>query len=274
MFCSVAHSEGLYLSGRAGGSILQEYDEEGLGFTVTSSHETGFNFGSALGYQFTNNVRGELEFSFQQNGIEKLTVKSSDPSLNGLTVGADGDFQFFNFMINGFWDFNNNSPVTPFLMAGTGASVIKLDDLKVGSISIPDETAARLGYQLGGGAAYAFSEKVDLTLDYRFFGTAGTTLLSHNVAVGMRFNMFSKATRKNSSRSERRRMAHLQKGVKPLERNTEKVATPNLKGIKKRRQILLDIKKDCSLETNSPYAPPYSNEFLECMSSHGWTRKQ
>lgn len=135
-FCSVAHSEGLYLSGRAGGSYLQDYDEEGSGGTITSFHEIGFNFGSALGYQFTNNVRGELEFAFQQNGLNKLTAKSSDPSLNGLSVGADGDFQFFNFMINGYWDFVNNSPVTPFLMAGAGASVIKLDDFNVGTISL------------------------------------------------------------------------------------------------------------------------------------------
>jgi opacity protein-like surface antigen len=274
---SIAHSEGFYFSGKAGASILQDADFFGEnGLILTTSHDVGFNVGGALGYQWNKRFRGELEFSYQQNGLDTAQITQSNlPSEVGLFLGADGEFHFFNFMLNGFLDFANNSPVTPYLMAGMGGSQIRFDDVQIDSIIFLKDSITRFAYQFGTGLAYDHSENIDLTLDYRFFGTDGSTFLSHNIAVGVRFYLSPKSKHASSSRSAstRKNLSDSQNWDGNEEIKSVRNVASNSKSFKNDPRLLIS-KKECASVTNNPYIPPYTNEFLDCMKEHGWNQKK
>ncbi len=286
--CSIAHSEGFYLSGQVGPSILQDADNEANSIILTTSHDVGFNVSGALGYQWNKYLRGELELSYQRNGVKTLTVtQSSFPSLNGLAVKTDGDVRLFNVMLNGFWDFPSNSPVVPYLMGGVGVSSVALEDVTTGSILFADDSTGVTAYQLGAGLDYDFSERIDLTLGYRLLGTSDpefedstgvkfdSEILSHNIAFGVRFYFSpkSKTTSSSISASAKRSLENSKISNGNEEIKSARNAVSDAQGVKNDPRLLL-IKKECGLVTNNPHSPPYTKEFLNCMKERGWAQKK
>jgi len=191
---SIANSAGgPYVSGSLGFSILSDVDMTDPtlpGITLDVESDTGFVFGVAAGYDLGNNIRVEGEIAYQQNDLDKA-------SLLGLVVDLSGDSSSLALLLNGYYDFANESAFTPFISAGLGVARVEINDFNVAGSGVPSESDddTVFAYQIGAGVSYAINDQIDLDVKYRYFGTSdpefnSTTseYSSHNFYAGMRFS--------------------------------------------------------------------------------------
>lgn len=122
--------------------------ETGAPATLTTSYDTGWTLGAALGYNF-GNTRLEGEIAYQKADEDKA-------SWAGVTSDATGDVSALSFLVNGYYDFTNSSAFTPYLSAGLGFAKIKW----AGDGYSVDDTV--FAYQVGAGVGYALSKKSPL----------------------------------------------------------------------------------------------------------------
>lgn len=187
-------AEGPYVSGNLGLAMPSDSDvnNSGLpGLTVVVESDMGLALGVAAGYGFGNNIRIEGEVVWQKNDVDKA-------SLLGIELDFTGDTSSLALLLNGYYDFVNESAFTPFISAGLGYARVELNDIGVvggdDPFSVDDKV---LAYQIGAGVAYAANEKVSVDVKYRYLGTSdleyGTEVFtetmeysSHNVYAGIR----------------------------------------------------------------------------------------
>lgn len=192
-FSSSAYSaEGLYVSGNIGFGMASDSDVTDStipGFTLTMEYDTGFALGAALGYDF-NRFRVEGEIAYQKNDIDKVSAL-------GVPLDASGDVSALAFLINGYFDFVNDSAFTPYISAGLGYAQIDLNDFNIVGSGEPNysQDDSVFAYQVGLGVGYAVTEKVTIDVKYRYFATddpefdtAEAEVASHNFLFGVRFN--------------------------------------------------------------------------------------
>lgn len=193
----VIAADGPYISGHIGASWLSNADFDGSdpGIRLSSEVEfdTGLHLGAACGYDF-GEFRVEGEFGYQSHEFKKMT----DIELNGIPLGdvdADGDIDAFLFLINGFYDIDTGTKLTPYLGGGIGFAALEIKDLFVAGIIRGDKDDTVFAYQLVGGIAYEITEQFAADLSYRFiatsdpdFGSIESEYKSHNIVAAIRFS--------------------------------------------------------------------------------------
>lgn len=177
-----------YFSVQVGATWLEDADLDG----VDAEFDTGYNVGAAGGYDF-GMARLEAELAYRENDFDKL-------KLGGLSAGADGDMSAFSFMVNGYWDLENATPLTPYLGAGVGVANVEISDLEVAGIDVADDDDTVFAYQLAAGIGFELNQAMILDLGYRYFATEDPEFDSdlggdfegeydsHNVSLGLRMN--------------------------------------------------------------------------------------
>ena len=185
-----AQSKGMYLSGTAGASQMLDSDINGTGVNITVGADPGYNLGIALGYAYDNNWRTELEMGYGQSGVDKVT---------GAANGG-GDISALRSFFNGYYDFANKTPWTPYLGAGIGVASVDFSDVTPVGGSRIDDSDTVFAYQAGAGVGYSLSDRLGLFFDYRFLRTSdpgfrtnsGVSVDSehreHNFIVGLRWS--------------------------------------------------------------------------------------
>jgi len=190
-FTAQAYSaDGPYLSANLGLAALSDSDITNPGEESEElSYDTGWTLGAAVGYRF-NNVRVEGELSYQKNDADQL-------SQMGDISDMKGDATSTALLVNGYYDFANESAFTPYISAGLGYAKVETNDMNVVGSSGSDfnEDDGVFAYQVGAGVGYAVNENVTLDLKYRYFATEDAELdtsevefASHNFLVGIRYN--------------------------------------------------------------------------------------
>ena len=191
-YSSAFSDEGLYVCGNIGFAMLSDSDitdSTDPGVTLTMEYDTGWTLGGALGYGF-GSFRVEGEIAYQANDIDKLSIL-------GIPFNASGDVSSLAFLINGYFDFVNDSAFTPYLSAGLGYAKVDLNDFNIAGSGEPDysDDDSVFAYQVGLGVGYAVTEKVTIDVKYRYFATedpefdtAEVEVASHNFLFGVRFN--------------------------------------------------------------------------------------
>lgn len=193
VFTSAAMAaDGPYVSANLGLAMLSDSDITDStvpGIDMELSFDSGWTIGAAAGYRFSN-FRVEGELAYQANDIDET-------SAFGFSVDSSGDVAGTAFMVNGYYDFVNSSPFTPFISAGLGYANVEINDYTIPGSGIPayNDDDSVFGYQLGIGVGYSVNENVVLDLRYRYFATEDlefdTTEVevnSHNFMVGVRYN--------------------------------------------------------------------------------------
>lgn len=197
-------ADGPYVGLHGGAVFLHdaEYTESG-GVSYTVEHDPGFMAGGMIGYK-EGRGRMEFEVSYRQNDwddIVDLNVAGvgSLASFEAAGIGVDGHISTIIFLVNAYYDFDNKTPFTPYVMAGIGAAYVELDDLRLTlggiTVDVPGEDDFTFAYQFGAGVSYALGQRVSLSTDYRIFpisnpefeGTDGE-YLSHNIMVGVKYH--------------------------------------------------------------------------------------
>ena len=161
---TMAQGNSWYVAGGLGVSFANDVDNEQLGTTVTAEFDTGMLGTVAVGHTF-GGWRAEGELAYLQNDISSLKVGS-------MSAPAGGDFSAAALMANVYYDIDTDSKWKPFIGAGAGFANVSINNLASGGIAIADDSAGVFAYQLKAGIGYAFTDALDGTLGYRFFGTA------------------------------------------------------------------------------------------------------
>jgi OmpA-OmpF porin, OOP family len=161
---AIAQGGSWYVAGGLGASFANDSDIQQLGVTITSELDTGAMATVAFGRTF-GGFRAEGELSYIKNDISGLTAF-------GLTVPASGDVSATALMANVYYDFNADSKWKPFVGGGAGYANLSINNLVSGGFALADDSAGVFAYQFKAGIGYAFTDSLDGTLGYRFFGTA------------------------------------------------------------------------------------------------------
>ena len=175
---------GLYVGGGLGYTILT-----GTSGKVTSpGKSTGFGnlntnggFGSvaSVGYGYGNGFRAEIEGNF-------LTQQTR---VSGGGLGGGGNVTNYGGSVNGFYDFNTGSALTPFVGLGIGYELTKLNSYSLytpGPANVVGVKNSEKGALAGNaflGAAYAIpgAPGLAVTAEYRFSGSFATETFGTNV---------------------------------------------------------------------------------------------
>jgi opacity protein-like surface antigen len=158
-----------YISVGIGGASQSaaSYNESGL--YLNADAEVDFGGGGAFnicyGSKLQNTpVRLEAELLFTGTDIDSF----EDQNFGTLPVGEDAGSFLFAGLLNGYLDWNNSSPVTPYIMGGVGVGSYMLDfDNGMGEGS----AISFLG-QFGLGAYVSLNET--FALDFKFKNVIGT----------------------------------------------------------------------------------------------------
>jgi len=191
---AVCNAKGPYISGNVGVAIADSMDASTPlipGIVATAECDTGIAFGLAFGYDF-DGLRVEAEGAYQKNDFDTVSAL-------GITTNLAGDVDVFSLLCNVYYDFNNSSPITPYIGAGIGMSMVSINDIglpnMIGPVGLSlDDTA--LSYQVGGGVSFIITKRVSLDLKYRYlcvpdlqFLVADSDFDSHNILLGLRFSI-------------------------------------------------------------------------------------
>jgi OmpA-OmpF porin, OOP family len=187
--CASALAGDIYLNGNLGAVFLNDSDlTQSDGTKGKAEYDTGFGITGALGYDF-GPARIEGEVGYRSNGYDNVAASGQEK------VNVGGDVTAWDFMLNGYYDFENATAFTPYVGGGIGAAVLDSSSINAGGIIMPSGDDTVFAYQVIAGAAYTFADVWAVQLEYRFFGTADPTYnstdseyMSHNVFVGIRFN--------------------------------------------------------------------------------------
>ena len=133
--------------------------------TAELSYDSGLLLESTIGYILNEAQRGcclgfptRIELGLSYFMYDWDTWRDG----NFKADQSQNSTSFINLMANGFWDFNNNSRFTPFVMGGLGLSIAEIDYEN----KKHDETV--LAAQAGAGVSFALSDSILLDATYRF----------------------------------------------------------------------------------------------------------
>ncbi len=182
-----AHAyEGLYGAIGAGLNLLKDGDvsNDGPGgggafiFDSDADHSSGIGVYAALGYDWGNSWRTELEFSHRNNDINSIAAK---PGFIGFPAGTiAGDSTAVALMFNILRDFDMGSRFTPYIGGGIGVADVDHDIIGANApIAIGYGVHNRtFAYQGIAGVAVELAESLALDVSYRYFGTTKNNLTS------------------------------------------------------------------------------------------------
>ena len=168
---AAAQDSGMYLAPKFLMSIQDtgnmKRSQGGLGVDDYSQ----FTLGGALavGYDFWPQqllpLRAELELAMRGN---------SEKGWSGSLGDVKGTWNNTTLFANLFWDFHNDSPVTPYVGAGLGMafnySGYDIDHRGNGNHFSMDDHNVNFAWNVGAGVAYQFNESLALDASYRFVG--------------------------------------------------------------------------------------------------------
>jgi opacity protein-like surface antigen len=151
--------------------------------TVELNSKTGYTFGGAVGHTlWSDDVRGELEVSYQKNDIEDANVGWSDGgNCTNQTCSVDGWSSFTYVMANIWFDMPLGDMFTPYVGGGVGMALFNLDisgDDSDGFIDQGDHldnTSLGAAAQLGAGVKTSLTENMSMDVGYRLKGVTGFT---------------------------------------------------------------------------------------------------
>lgn len=206
--------EGLYGAIGAGLSYNNpDLDVEGsappFAFDSELDYENGIGVYTAIGYAYSNGIRGELEFAYRQNDVRHLP--GDGLGFAGLPTQLTGDAKAFTGFANILYDLTREGFVQPYV--GVGAGIIHLSAEYSGtnptapngpfSLAV-DDSQRRFGVQGIAGLAFPLADNLSLDLSYRYvygigrFGLDATvngaateinqTYRNHSLFAGLRWN--------------------------------------------------------------------------------------
>jgi outer membrane protein OmpA-like peptidoglycan-associated protein len=185
-FAAQAGDAGWYVGAGAGASLTDDGDVS-TGETVES--DVGWIGLMRGGYDYGNGWRTEVEASYRDGGVDKVSGNSA----------GDGDIDSLSGMVNALYEFETGSFFRPYLGVGLGGSYIGFDKVRPINSSQIDDNDMVFAYQGIAGVSFEIDPNVAVFVDYRYLGTddpdlhtdANTEIegeySNHSVVAGLRY---------------------------------------------------------------------------------------
>jgi outer membrane protein OmpA-like peptidoglycan-associated protein len=210
---SSAHNQGWYVGLEAGGNWIGDNDvafQNNLGtdYTGTVSFDTGWAALATVGYGFERNWRVEFEAGYRDNDADAFFLGKNNNNENAINIPAfarNGELTEWSFMANVIYDVPLTSKLDLNIGVGAGADLATFKD----GFSVDDQDW-NFAYQAIVGLSYAVSDRLDLTLAYRYLNVdspnfadatargvnsyAFDDVQKHTVTVGLRYDLYADET--------------------------------------------------------------------------------
>jgi OmpA-OmpF porin, OOP family len=168
-----AHEDGPYIRIGGGGSFASDWSQDytfnpdavfagspPTGQTLTDGD--GYVVGGAIGFDYADGIRTELEYRYASTSIDAVTI--NDPLLGPtLATPVNDDINVHFLMSNFYFDWTNDSRFTPFIGGGVGGAFVT------------NETGARdaaLAYQGRAGVSFDVGGGFSLDTEYVYLRTS------------------------------------------------------------------------------------------------------
>jgi OmpA-OmpF porin, OOP family len=183
-----ADDRGWYLSGMVGLNKANDSDIDGAGISAEAVFDWGPAALAGLGFDFGSDWRAEIETGYRDSDVENISAAT-----------GSGDTETLSMIANLFYDFDTSSSFEPYVGAGLGFARVSADGFSPVSTTSIDDDDYGYALQAAAGVAFPLSDRIKLTLDYRFlsvqsldFTTASGVGVDadyndHSVFVGLRF---------------------------------------------------------------------------------------
>jgi OOP family OmpA-OmpF porin len=139
--------------------------------------DTGFNVAGAVGVRFYDNFRAELELGYHRSEADSISVQNEPDN-------AQGYFSLLSVMANGYFDYDLDIGIIPYVGVGIGWGRIELDAKNSNGILRVDGSDHVFTWGLMVGGSIPVSELMDLSFGYRYIATEDTELQSSIVRPG------------------------------------------------------------------------------------------
>ncbi len=169
---AISTPSGWYLSLGAGANWLpdNDIDEFSLGGSPSTTNEfsweTGYIVAGAIGYDFANRWRVELEMAYRHNDVDGFLSSGSPSSAPGAEIWE------LSQMVNVFYDLPVSGNFSVSAGAGIGGTLVVFNPGCSGNFESENCNVETDDYVLTGQliaqAAYRLTERWQLYLDYRF----------------------------------------------------------------------------------------------------------
>jgi len=169
LFAASAWADGFYLDIHGGASLLNEDSARvttlsgGGSVHAHNNFDPGWLAGGAAGFESSNGLAAELEYTFRQNHLNRIA--STAPLFLG------GDLHTSAIMLNGYYRFFNKTHFTPYLGGGFGELVSTLNNTHPtfsANQSGFGGTQVTLAYQGIFGISYPLMPHLTLATEYRY----------------------------------------------------------------------------------------------------------
>lgn len=173
-----------YVGGGIGLTVTTDSDYSDSTSSGSFELDRAANLSLAVGKKFKENFRGEVELSYRTADLDSVAISGVG------TASLDGDIETTTLLVNGYYDFETEVNLKPYLSAGIGFARHDAEDSVLGS---GDDTV--FAYQAGFGASYTLSDKTDLYTGYRYLGSSDPEFSgleaeydAHELNVGVRYS--------------------------------------------------------------------------------------
>ena len=156
---SSAREDGLYFRLGAGATFASDWEQDftynpaAMFVVVPPTGQAigggnGFTAGAALGFDYADGIRTELEYRYAATGIDSITDVGGASA--GVSRGSDEDISAQFVMANFYFDFYNQSAITPFIGGGVGGALVE-NELGQKDGALAYQGRAGLSLAVGGG---------------------------------------------------------------------------------------------------------------------------
>lgn len=162
--------DGIYVRVGAGANFVSDLDQRVTPFpgavcnalgcnpdSQTVDLDTGFVAAAALGFNYTEGIRTELEYRYATTGVSSRQLFESGvevgPELSPVPALINDDINAHFVFSNFYFDLNNSSRFTPFIGGGIGGAFVE-NELGLRDAALAYQGRAGVAYDFGGGLSF------------------------------------------------------------------------------------------------------------------------
>ena len=152
------------------------YTDPVIATSASSSFDTGFIAGGAVGYRYDNQWRSEVEIQYRTSPLDNVDIP-------GVGSFSEGDYSSLMLGLNASYDFETAGIEQLSWFAGAGIAWIQEVDIDFESTAGEQSYSADdLGFQLMLGARYDLTDNWYLVSDLRYLSVSSIDMAGEGVS--------------------------------------------------------------------------------------------